>query len=127
MGWPLHLSSEPLFHKDSLYGTISLCTSLQELMDELGIYFLLFDRAGYGESDPNPKRSVKSEASDIAELADQLELGPKFYVMGVSLGCYPVGSCLKRLPHRLELTSKTAFSSCRAYFKPANFTSIYDL
>ncbi|XP_027151064.1 uncharacterized protein LOC113751305 [Coffea eugenioides] len=73
----------------------------EELMDELGIYFLLFDRAGYGESDPNPKRSVKSEASDIEELADQLELGPKFYVVGVSLGCYPVWSCLKRLPHRL--------------------------
>ncbi|KAL3530400.1 hypothetical protein ACH5RR_009722 [Cinchona calisaya] len=73
----------------------------QELMDELGIYLLLFDRAGYGDSDPNPKRSVKSEASDIEELADQLQLGSKFYVMGVSLGCYPVWSCLKRLPNRL--------------------------
>ncbi|THF99521.1 hypothetical protein TEA_002973 [Camellia sinensis var. sinensis] len=58
----------------------------QELLDELGIYLLLFDRAGYGESDPNPKRSVKSEAVDIQELADKLQLGSKFYVVGVSLG-----------------------------------------
>ncbi|OMO89176.1 hypothetical protein COLO4_19891 [Corchorus olitorius] len=28
----------------------------QELIEELGIYFLLYDRAGYGESDPNLKR-----------------------------------------------------------------------
>ncbi|KAF5931143.1 hypothetical protein HYC85_032016 [Camellia sinensis] len=61
----------------------------QELLDELGIYLLLFDRAGYGESDPNPKRSVKSEAVDIQELADKLQLGSKFYVVGVSLGILP--------------------------------------
>ncbi|GAV86736.1 Abhydrolase_6 domain-containing protein [Cephalotus follicularis] len=73
----------------------------QELIEELGIYFLLFDRAGYGESDPNPNRSVKNEALDIQELADQLELGSKFYVIGVSMGSYSIWSCLKHIPHRL--------------------------
>ncbi|KOM50557.1 hypothetical protein LR48_Vigan08g138400 [Vigna angularis] len=58
----------------------------QELIDELGIYILQYDRAGYGESDPNPKRSLKSEALDIEELADQLQIGSKFYVIGVSMG-----------------------------------------
>ncbi|KAF8397902.1 hypothetical protein HHK36_016827 [Tetracentron sinense] len=58
----------------------------QELIDELGTYFLSFDRAGYGESDPNPKRSVKSEAFDIQELADQLQIGSKFYVIGMLAG-----------------------------------------
>ncbi|CAN6695421.1 unnamed protein product [Malus baccata var. baccata] len=72
----------------------------QELIDELGIYFLLYDRAGYGESDPNPKRSVKSEALDIEQLADQLELGSKFYVIGVSMGSYSTWSCIKHIPHR---------------------------
>ncbi|QCD88047.1 Alpha/Beta hydrolase fold [Vigna unguiculata] len=47
----------------------------QELIDELGIYILQYDRAGYGESDPNPKRSLKSEALDIEDLADQLQIG----------------------------------------------------
>lgn len=73
----------------------------EELMDELRIYLVLFDRAGYGESDPNVKRSMKSEASDIEELADQLELGSRFYVIGVSVGSYPTWSCLKSIPHRL--------------------------
>ena len=64
---------------------------------------LLYDRAGYGDSDPNPKRSPKSEALDIEELADQLDLGPKFYVIGVSLGSYPTWSCLQYIPHRQVL------------------------
>ncbi|KAJ1390260.1 Alpha/Beta hydrolase fold [Sesbania bispinosa] len=72
----------------------------QELIDELGIYLLQYDRAGYGESDPNPKRSLKSEALDIQELADQLEIGAQFYVIGVSMGSYATWSCLKYLPHR---------------------------
>lgn len=77
----------------------------QEVLEELGVYLLLFDRAGYGESDPNPKRSMKSEASDIQELADHLQLGTKFYVIGVSVGAYPTWSCLKRIPHRQKENS----------------------
>lgn len=73
----------------------------QELIDDLGIYFLHFDRAGYGESDPYPSRSVKSEAYDIQELADKLQIGKKFYIIGMSLGAYSVWSCLKYIPHRL--------------------------
>ncbi|KAL8136784.1 hypothetical protein V2J09_002785 [Rumex salicifolius] len=72
----------------------------QGLLESLKIYMLLYDRAGYGESDPNPKRSVKSEAQDIEELADQLNLGSKFYVIGVSMGSYPIWSCLHYIPHR---------------------------
>ncbi|CAO2840125.1 unnamed protein product [Amaranthus hypochondriacus] len=72
------------------------------LIEGLKIYMLLYDRAGYGDSDPNPKRSPKSEALDIEELANQLDLGPKFYVIGVSLGSYPTWSCLQYIPHRLQ-------------------------
>ncbi|KAF8707072.1 hypothetical protein HU200_030301 [Digitaria exilis] len=74
----------------------------KELVEELGIYLLAFDRAGYGESDPNPDRDVKSEALDIEELADQLELGQKFYVLGTSMGGYSVWGCLQYIPHRLS-------------------------
>eukprot|EP00268_Persea_americana_P025998 TRINITY_DN25358_c0_g1_i2.p1 TRINITY_DN25358_c0_g1~~TRINITY_DN25358_c0_g1_i2.p1 ORF type:complete len:352 (-),score=65.07 TRINITY_DN25358_c0_g1_i2:592-1647(-) len=73
----------------------------QELVEELSLYLLSYDRAGYGESDPNPKRSVKSEAFDMQELADQLEIGPRFYVIGISMGAYAAWSCLKHIPHRL--------------------------
>ena len=61
-------------------------------MDEMGVYIVSFDRAGYGESDLNPKWSVRSEAFDIQELADQLKLGPRFYIIGMSLGTYPLPS-----------------------------------
>ncbi|KAA8549861.1 hypothetical protein F0562_001545 [Nyssa sinensis] len=73
----------------------------EKLIDELGIYIVTFDRAGYGESDPNPGRSVKSEVLDVQELADKLQLGPKFHLLGVSIGTYTVWGCLKYIPHRL--------------------------
>ena len=72
----------------------------QELIEDLGVYFLHYDRAGYGESDPYPSRSIKSEAYDIQELADKLQIGPRFYVIGISLGACPVYGCLKYIPHR---------------------------
>ena len=77
-----------------------LGTVNQELVEELGIYLLAYDRAGYGKSDPNPKRHVKSEALDIEELVDQLGLGQKFYVLGASMGGYSVWGCLQYIPHR---------------------------
>lgn len=72
----------------------------QELVEELGIYMLFFDRAGYGDSDANPKRSLRSDATDVEELADALQLGDKFYVVGCSMGAYPAWSCLHYIPHR---------------------------
>ncbi|KAI3687768.1 hypothetical protein L1987_81471 [Smallanthus sonchifolius] len=72
-----------------------------ELVKELGAYFVSLDRPGYGESDPDPKRTVKSLAFDIEELADQLNLGPRFFVVGHSMGGQVIWSCLKYIPHRL--------------------------
>ncbi|CAL4969032.1 unnamed protein product [Urochloa decumbens] len=72
-----------------------------ELAQELGIYLLSFDRPGYGESDPHPGRTVKSRALDIEQLADAMELGPKFYLTGFSMGGNVMWSCLKYIPHRL--------------------------
>uniref|UniRef100_A0A0A9F6S7 AB hydrolase-1 domain-containing protein n=1 Tax=Arundo donax TaxID=35708 RepID=A0A0A9F6S7_ARUDO len=73
-----------------------------ELAQELGIYLLSFDRPGYGESDPHPGRTEKSIALDIEQLADGLELGPKFYLTGFSMGGEIMWSCLKYIPHRLS-------------------------
>ncbi|XP_047313413.1 uncharacterized protein LOC124916702 [Impatiens glandulifera] len=73
----------------------------QELINELKLYMLLYDRAGYGESSPNPNRSPKSEAADIEELAEKMQLGPKFYLIGISIGSYPLWSCLRRIPRSL--------------------------
>ncbi|GJT14287.1 alpha/beta hydrolases superfamily protein [Tanacetum coccineum] len=71
------------------------------LIEELGVYTVSFDRPGYGESDPDPNRTLKSLALDIEELADQLGLGSRFYVVGMSMGGNFVWACLKYIPHRL--------------------------
>ncbi|CAL5334548.1 unnamed protein product [Camellia sinensis] len=67
----------------------------------LGVYNVSFDRPSYGESDPNPKQTMKSLALDIEELADQLGLGSKFYLVGFSLGGQVIWTCLKYIPHSL--------------------------
>lgn len=72
-----------------------------EIVEELGVYIVSFDRPGYGESDPHPKRTLKSLALDVEELADQLGLGSKFYLIGFSMGGELTWSCLKYIPHRL--------------------------
>lgn len=59
-----------------------------------------FDRPGYGQSDPHPNRTLKSLALDVEELADQLGLGSKFYVIGYSMGGELTWSCLEYIPHR---------------------------
>ncbi|PWA52207.1 hypothetical protein CTI12_AA457040 [Artemisia annua] len=56
---------------------------------------------GYGESDPDPNRTLKRSTLDIEELSDQLGLGSKFYVVGFSMGGQVIGTCLKYIPHRL--------------------------
>ncbi|ONM17734.1 alpha/beta-Hydrolases superfamily protein [Zea mays] len=63
---------------------------------------LSFDRPGYAESDPHPARTEESIALDIAELADNLQLGRKFYLAGFSMGGEIMWSCLKYIPHRLS-------------------------
>ncbi|XP_052198569.1 uncharacterized protein LOC127805824 [Diospyros lotus] len=72
-----------------------------ETAEEVGVYLVSFDRPGYGESDPDPKRTMKSIAFDIEELADKLGLGSQFYVIGYSMGGQLVWACLKYIPHRL--------------------------
>ncbi|KAM2279597.1 hypothetical protein ACFX1S_040417 [Malus domestica] len=72
-----------------------------EVIEDLGVYIVSFDRPGYGESDPDPKRTAKSLALDIEELGDQLELGSKFYVIGYSMGGQCIWKCLQYIPHRL--------------------------
>uniref|UniRef100_A0A0E0M9V5 AB hydrolase-1 domain-containing protein n=1 Tax=Oryza punctata TaxID=4537 RepID=A0A0E0M9V5_ORYPU len=68
---------------------------------ELGVYMVAFDRAGYGESDPDPRRSLRSAALDIQDLADALQLGPKFHLICSSLGCHAAWASFKYIPHRL--------------------------
>ncbi|XAR49059.1 2,6-dioxo-6-phenylhexa-3-enoate hydrolase [Bertholletia excelsa] len=80
----------------------------KDVMEGIGVYIVSFDRPGYGDSDPNPKQTLKSSALDIEELADQLGLGSKFYVIGFSMGGQAIWRCLKYIPHRLAGASLIA-------------------
>ncbi|KAL4586060.1 hypothetical protein LXL04_010691 [Taraxacum kok-saghyz] len=99
-------SSTTMFspRQPSLYGfNFSSITFVNHsaLIKDLGVYIVSYDRPGYGESDPNPKQTLKSSALDIEELADQLGLGSKFHVAGFSMGGQLIWTCLKYIPHRL--------------------------
>ncbi|KAG5237866.1 hypothetical protein IMY05_010G0190300 [Salix suchowensis] len=83
------------------HNTMSVAKLSVEVVEELGLHLVSFDRPGYGESDPHPKRTPESIALDIEELADHLEFGSRFYVMGFSMGGQVIWGCLKYIPHRL--------------------------
>ncbi|KAE9465405.1 hypothetical protein C3L33_02686, partial [Rhododendron williamsianum] len=90
-----------------------------EITEELRVYLVSFDRPGYGESDPHPKRTLKSTAFDVEELADQLGLGSKFYVIGNSMGGQVVWACLKFISHRV-----LALHASRAYLKLIDYLTV---
>ncbi|CAA7046179.1 unnamed protein product [Microthlaspi erraticum] len=70
-------------------------------LEKNGIYVVSYDRPGYGESDPHSSRNEKTLAYDVEQLADQLQLGSKFYVVGYSMGGQAVWGVLKYIPYRL--------------------------
>ncbi|CAO2824052.1 unnamed protein product [Amaranthus hypochondriacus] len=72
-----------------------------DTIESLKLHIVGFDRPGYGESDPDPKRTPKSLALDVEELADQLGFGPKFYVVGYSMGGEATWGVLKYIAHRI--------------------------
>lgn len=78
-----------------------ICLFVQGFLEKNGIYVVSYDRPGYGESDPHPKRNERTLAHDVEQLADQLQLGSKFYVVGYSMGGQAVWGVLKYIPHRL--------------------------
>ncbi|KAK1421071.1 hypothetical protein QVD17_23157 [Tagetes erecta] len=86
---------------NSRHHNIFATSASPALIEDLKVHIVSFDRPGYGESDPDPNRTPKSLALDIEELADQLGLGSKFYVVGMSMGGELVWPCLKYIPHRL--------------------------
>jgi pimeloyl-ACP methyl ester carboxylesterase len=58
------------------------------------------DRPGYGESSPQPGRTIAQYADDVRELADHLRL-ERFAVAGVSGGGGYATACAARLPDRV--------------------------
>lgn len=66
-----------------------------------GVRIIAPDRPGYGQSDPNPGRSLLDWAEDVAVLADRLEL-ERFGIVGVSGGGPGAMACASLMPARLS-------------------------
>src|SRR5260370_37285137 len=64
---------------------------------QLGVRLIAFDRPGYGQSDPQPGRTVADVASDVSAIADYLELD-HFAVIGRSGADPHALACAARLP-----------------------------
>jgi pimeloyl-ACP methyl ester carboxylesterase len=56
-----------------------------QLYERHGVRMVVYDRPGYGRSDPHPGRSVADAAADIGAIADQLGF-ERFAVVGASGG-----------------------------------------
>ncbi|CAI5989409.1 unnamed protein product [Closterium sp. NIES-65] len=74
----------------------------QEFLEANGIRLVSYDRAGYGQSDPNPGRTLQSDVRDAAEVATLVGLGEKFYLVATSMGTYVALGALRYIPHRLK-------------------------
>ncbi|CAI5470633.1 unnamed protein product [Closterium sp. Yama58-4] len=74
----------------------------QEFLEANGIRLVSYDRAGYGQSDPNPGRTLQSDVRDAGEVATLAGLGEKFYLVATSMGTYVALGALRYMPHRLK-------------------------
>jgi pimeloyl-ACP methyl ester carboxylesterase len=77
-----------------------VCSELQASIDELGMRYVMVSRPGFGESDPQPGRTLLDFAGDIAALADHLG-HERFAVAGVSAGGPYALACAHALPDRV--------------------------
>ena len=75
-----------------------------EMLEELGVDLLMFDRAGYGRSDRLLDRSVAAAAADTATVADALGI-ERFGVYGVSGGGPHSLACAALLGDRVARTA----------------------
>jgi pimeloyl-ACP methyl ester carboxylesterase len=90
----------PIFYCHGFPGSRLEVLMADDIATRLSIRLIGVDRPGYGLSDPQPSRSLTSWASDIAELAEILQIS-RFHILGVSGGGPYAAACAYMLPLRL--------------------------
>jgi len=71
------------------------------LLEKYATRVVAYDRPGIGQSDPHPKQNFNTSAQDMADIADALGMGEKFWVLGYSGGGPYAWAALRYIPHRL--------------------------
>ncbi|KAI5077444.1 hypothetical protein GOP47_0007268 [Adiantum capillus-veneris] len=73
----------------------------EEMLMKFGVRLVAFDRAGYGQSEPDPSMTLEGACEDLEQVLDMLQLGPKVFLLGFSCGgayCY---AAARFIPHRI--------------------------
>ena len=73
---------------------------LEQLIQRLGIRYLVVNRPGFGGSDPRPGRTVADFAADLEDLIDALGY-ERFSIVGVSAGAPYALACGWAMPGRI--------------------------
>lgn len=74
---------------------------LHDVVEALGVRYLMVSRPGFGASDPSPGRTLTGFADDLVALIDALGLG-RAGLLGVSAGGPYAIACARRAPDRLS-------------------------
>lgn len=73
----------------------------EALLKEMGVRMIVIDRPGYGQSTSNPSQTFKTAATDVAHIADTLELGEKIWLLGYSTGGAYCWGAARYIPERV--------------------------
>jgi pimeloyl-ACP methyl ester carboxylesterase len=85
-----------------------------QVLQDLGVFLVTFDRPGYGLSERLPGRRVADVAGDVREIADTLGLD-EFAVLGRSGGAPHALACAALLPQRVSRAAAlVSFAPCDA-------------
>lgn len=73
----------------------------ESLLEEFGVRLITYDLPGFGESDPDAKRTLNSSALDMVDLANSIGVNEKFWLLGFSSGALHAWAALKYIPDRI--------------------------
>ncbi|KAG0565508.1 hypothetical protein M758_8G190800 [Ceratodon purpureus] len=73
----------------------------ENLLKKYSVRLVSYDRPGIGQSDPQSKRTLNTSAEDMADIADALGMGSKFWVFAHSGGAPYAWAALHYIPTRL--------------------------
>lgn len=76
----------------------------ENLLKKYGVRLVAYDRPGIGQSDPHLKRDLNTSAEDMADIADALGMGSKFWVFAHGEGAVYAWAALHYIPTRLAGT-----------------------
>jgi pimeloyl-ACP methyl ester carboxylesterase len=87
---------------------------LAAVVERLGVRYVMVSRPGFGDSDPQPGRTLTGFAGDVAQLADALGR-ERFAVIGVSAGGPYALACAHELGERVVVAGVVSCMSpsCR--------------